>query len=82
MARRVGLLNRPSWQRYPEAMLWARAVSWLCRRLFADVIGALAYTPDEVNPDQQTGPPALPPPPEEADAAEGSPPPDPPPRGG
>ena len=62
MARRVGLLKRPSWQRYPEAMLWARAVSWLCRRLFADAIGALAYTPDEVNPDQQTGPPALPPP--------------------
>ena len=60
MARRVGLLNRPSWQRYPEAMLWARVASWLCRRLLA----ALAYTPDDADdPDQQTGPPAPPPPP-------------------
>jgi hypothetical protein len=47
MAQRAGLAGKDNWKKYPEAMLWARAVSQLCRMLFADVLGGLAYTPDE-----------------------------------
>lgn len=52
MAKRAGLDEKKNWTRYPEAMLWARAVSQLCRMLFADALGGLAYTADEVELDQ------------------------------
>ena len=49
MAIRAGLAGKPNWQYYPEAMLWARAVSMLARMLFADVFAAVhVYTPDEL----------------------------------
>lgn len=48
MADRAGLTS-DTWRKYPEAMLWARAVSQLCRSLFADVIMGLSYTPEELN---------------------------------
>lgn len=47
MAERAGLANKTNWKNYPEAMLWARAVSQLCRMLFADVFAGETYTPDE-----------------------------------
>lgn len=47
MAQRAGLVNKDNWKKYPEAMLWARAVSQLCRMLFADVFAGQTYTPDE-----------------------------------
>lgn len=47
MAQRAGLLSKNNWKGYPEAMLWARAVSQLGRMLFADVLTGLVYTPDE-----------------------------------
>ena len=48
MAQRAGLVNKDNWKKYPEAMLWARAVSQLCRMLFADVFAGSTYTEDEV----------------------------------
>jgi hypothetical protein len=48
MAERAGLLGKQNWRKYPEAMLWARAVSQLCRELFADVFAGATYTPEEL----------------------------------
>lgn len=48
MAERAGLKGKQNWQRYPEAMLWARAVSQLCRMLFPDVFIGATYTPEEI----------------------------------
>lgn len=51
MAERAGLANKQVWKAYPEAMLWARAVSQLCRMLFADCFAGGTYTPDELEHD-------------------------------
>ena len=49
MAGRANLLGKPNWKQYPEAMLWARAVSQLARLLFSDVfLGTSVYTGDEL----------------------------------
>jgi hypothetical protein len=48
-ATRAGLAGKQNYQKHPASMYWARAVSQLCRMLFADVFtGGPAYTPDEV----------------------------------
>lgn len=47
-AKRAGLLNKNTWKQYPKSMYWARAVSQLCRQLFADVTLGLSYTPEEL----------------------------------
>lgn len=36
-----------SWEKYPRAMLMARATSELCRDIFSDVTAGLSYTPEE-----------------------------------
>jgi hypothetical protein len=48
MAARAGLASKNNWKHYPESMLWARSVSQLARMLFADVLGGLVYTPEEL----------------------------------
>ena len=48
MAERAGLTGKQNWKRYPEAMLWARAVSQLCRMLFADCFAGKTYVPEEI----------------------------------
>lgn len=48
MAQRAGLGGKSNWKSYPEAMLWARAVSQLCRMLFPDSIAGMGHTPDEL----------------------------------
>lgn len=47
-AKRAGLAGKDNWKRYPEDMLWARAVSRLARRHFPDVVGGVSYTPEEL----------------------------------
>lgn len=47
-AARAKLTGKDNWQKYPQAMCWARAISMLCRMLFPDVLMGLSYTPDEL----------------------------------
>lgn len=47
-AVRAKLLHKDNWKQYPDAMLWARAVAMLARRLFSDVFLGAAYVPDEM----------------------------------
>lgn len=47
-AVRAKLDKKDNWKMYPDAMLWARAVAVLARRLFSDVFLGVAYVPDEM----------------------------------
>lgn len=47
-ATRAKLAGKDNWQLWPEAMLWARALAMLARRLFPDVLLGVAYVPDEM----------------------------------
>lgn len=48
-AKRAGLVkNESAYVKYPRAALSGRATAELCRLHFADVIGGLSYTPDEL----------------------------------
>jgi hypothetical protein len=47
-AKRAGVAGKDVWKNYPRAMLMARATSELARDLFADVLGGVSYTPDEL----------------------------------
>lgn len=46
-AKAAGLAGKPNWKNYTEDMLWARAVSRLCRRLFTEDGMLTALDPDE-----------------------------------
>lgn len=48
MAVRANLIGKDNWKKYPESMLWARAVSQLARMLFPDALGGISHTPDEL----------------------------------
>lgn len=48
MAEKAGLTGKQNWKRHPDDMMWARAVSRLCRRLFADCFAGASYVPEEV----------------------------------
>lgn len=58
MAQKAGLMSNPTWNKYPDAMLRARAISAVCRMEFPEVIGGM-YVPGElgepVRIDEQTG---------------------------
>ena len=74
-AERANLVG-DNWRKYPRAMLMARATSEACRAVFADVLGGVSYTPDEIGdtvPVPSSPPPAAAPPaePERACAIDG-----------
>jgi hypothetical protein len=48
MAEKAGLVGKSNWKKHPDDMMWARAVSRLCRRLFADCFAGSSYVPEEV----------------------------------
>jgi len=49
MAKRAGLADRPIWKKYPEAMLFSRALTAGMRTHCPDALGGhVAYTPDEI----------------------------------
>jgi hypothetical protein len=58
MAKRAGLVGKSNWKNYPEAMLYWRAVSQLCRQFFPDVLKGLKYLPDELGSEEWI-PPAV-----------------------
>jgi len=68
MADRAGLLRKQNWVKYPEAMLWARAASQLCRMLFADCFAGATYTTEELG-EEHTGAGGVP----DGDSAAGTP---------
>jgi hypothetical protein len=60
-ARKAGIAGKPTWQRYPRAMLEARATAELCRLAFPDVLGAVRYAVEELeDSDSIDSLPALP----------------------
>lgn len=57
MAERAGLLKNPTWRSYPEAMLFARALTAGMRAHCPDALnGAAAYTPEELGSTQPVEP--------------------------
>lgn len=55
MAKEAGLIGKDNWKRYPDMMLYWRAVSQLCRMLFADVLMGVSYTEDEAQEAAERG---------------------------
>jgi len=47
-AKRAELLANPSWKKYPKNMLFARCFSDMAKTVFADCIGGVSYTPEEL----------------------------------
>lgn len=54
-AKTAGLLSKTNWQRYPAAMLKARAISEVARDACQEVLLGIAYTPDELGADDDGG---------------------------
>ena len=51
-AKTAGLLNNPTWKKYPAAMLRARCTSLGARMIGPDLLGGLIYTPEELGSDE------------------------------
>ncbi len=53
MAKQANLMNKGNWKSYPEIMLTWRAVTYIARVLFADIVGGvkMTYSPDELGSD-------------------------------
>lgn len=47
-AKSAGLSGGQNYRKYPRAMLAARATGEICRDNFADVLGGIGYTPEEL----------------------------------
>lgn len=53
-AKAANLTGKGVWKSYAPSMLWARAVSQLCRQLFSDVLLGMAYTAEELGDDPES----------------------------
>ena len=51
-AKRAGVAGGVNWQKYPEAMLKARAISEVCREGAEDFLQGFSYTPEEMGGDE------------------------------
>lgn len=59
-AKRAGLLRGGgNWEKFPRAMLFARALTQGARAYCADVFVAPVYDPEELAPDSDTSPPVI-----------------------
>ncbi len=47
-AKKALLLANPAWQKYPKNMLFARCLANVGRTMFADCLGGISYTPEEL----------------------------------
>lgn len=48
-AKAAGIVGKDNWRKHPQEMLAARATSRLARLIFADCLGGLSYTADEMS---------------------------------
>lgn len=62
-AKAAGLMGKDNWKKYPEDMLYSRAMARGARRYCPDVFMGAAYTPEEFIDGEFTAVPATPPPP-------------------
>jgi hypothetical protein len=53
-AKRAGLDGRQGWRKYPRRYLQARATGELCHLIFADAIGGMPFTIEEIEDDTDT----------------------------
>jgi len=49
-AERAGLTSSTNWQKYPQAMLRARATSGIIRAACPEALAGITHTPDELEP--------------------------------
>lgn len=47
-AKRAGIQGKNNWRKYPRQMLTARATAELCRDIFADCLGGVSYSVEEL----------------------------------
>jgi hypothetical protein len=50
-AQKAGLKGKSNWEKYPKAMMFARALSQGARWYCPDIFAGAAYTPEEIAPD-------------------------------
>lgn len=48
-AKKAGLTSNPSWSKYPDAMLKARAISECARNACSEILAGVQYTPEELD---------------------------------
>jgi len=55
-AKTAGLLSNPTWAKYPDAMLKARAISECARNACSEILAGVQYTAEELGADEPVAP--------------------------